>query len=71
MADDYESALEEKPQEFLTSIANGGGTCDGQAILPAGDHFICSCTCGEWEIETSSQAEGLRLARIHTGSLPG
>ncbi|BBZ70723.1 hypothetical protein MPRS_18160 [Mycobacterium paraseoulense] len=33
MADD-DSALHEKPLEFLASIANTGGDCDGQAILP-------------------------------------
>ena len=37
MSDD--SALHEKPLEFLTSIANTGGSCDGQAILPVNGHF--------------------------------
>ena len=35
--EEYESALEEKPLEFLVSIANSGGSCDGQAIVPVGD----------------------------------
>lgn len=70
MDDGYESALEEKPLEFITSIANTGGSCDGQAIVPDGDHYRCWCTCGEWVIEAPSQAEGLRRARVHTGSLP-
>lgn len=67
---DYESALEEKPLEFLTSIANSGGACDGQAIVPEGDHYRCWCSCGEWAIEAPSQQAGLRLARLHTGSVP-
>ncbi|MFG1923369.1 hypothetical protein [Cryptosporangium sp. NPDC048952] len=70
MADDYESALEEKPLEFLTSIANSGGSCDGQAIVPDGDHYRAWCSCGEWAIEAPSQEAGLHLARVHTGSVP-
>ncbi|GAA3137897.1 hypothetical protein [Rhodococcus sp. (in: high G+C Gram-positive bacteria)] len=70
MSDDYESALEEKPLEFMMSIANSGGSCDGQGIIPDGDHYACWCTCGEWNIEAPDQHEGLRLARIHTGSIP-
>lgn len=67
---DYESALEEKPLEFLTSIANSGGSCDGQAIVPEGDHYRCWCSCGEWAIEAESQQAGVHLARVHTGSVP-
>jgi hypothetical protein len=66
MAD--ESALHEKPLEFLTSIANTGGECDGQAILPVNGHFRCTCSCGDWDVEVDDPQEGLRLARIHTGS---
>lgn len=66
MGDDYESALEEKPLEFLTSVANTGGSCDGQAIIPAGDRYRCWCSCGEWNVEAPTQKEGLRLARAHT-----
>jgi hypothetical protein len=69
MADDYESALEEKPLEFLTSIANSGGSCDGQAIIPDGGHYRCWCSCGEWNIEAPTQEEGLRLARGHTANV--
>jgi hypothetical protein len=68
--EDYESALEEKPLEFLTSIANTGGRCDGQAIIPDGDHYRCWCSCGEWDVEAPSQQTGLHLARVHTGSVP-
>ncbi len=65
MSDD-ESALHEKPLEFLTSIANTGGECDGQAILPENGHFRAWCTCGNWSIEVDDPQEGLRLARAHT-----
>ncbi|WP_405976222.1 hypothetical protein OG496_53260 [Streptomyces sp. NBC_00988] len=68
MGDDHESALAEKPLEFLTSVANSGGSCDGQAIVPDGDRYRCWCSCGEWNIEAPTQAEGLRLARLHTSS---
>lgn len=67
--DDYESALEEKPLEFMMSVANSGGACDGQAIIPDGDHYRAWCTCGDWAIEAPSQQRGLELARAHTGRL--
>jgi hypothetical protein len=70
MEHDDESALHEKPLEFLTSIGNTGGTCDGQAILPDGDHYRSFCSCGEWAIETDTQEDGLHAARVHTGSVP-
>ena len=66
MSDD--SALHEQPLEFLTSIANGGGSCDGQTILPVNGHYQCTCTCGHWETDVDDPQEGLRQARIHTGS---
>ncbi|KXF49248.1 hypothetical protein AXA44_25330 [Rhodococcus sp. SC4] len=66
---DYDSALEEKPLEFMASIANTGGSCDGQGIIPDGDHYTCWCSCGEWNVEAPDQHEGLRLARLHTGSI--
>ena len=69
MADDN-SALHEKPLEFLASIANTGGSCDGQAILPENGHFRASCSCGNWAIAVDESEEGLRLARIHTGNAP-
>lgn len=65
-----ESPLDEKPSEFLASIGNTGGRHDGQAIVPEGDHFKCWCSCGEWLIEAATEEEGLRLARLHTGSVP-
>ncbi|WP_253843043.1 hypothetical protein [Mycobacterium colombiense] len=71
MSDD-ENALHEKPLEFVSSIANTGGSCDGQAILPedaSGGRYHCFCSCGDWTFETDDPDEGLRQARIHTGSL--
>lgn len=68
---DHESALHEKPLEFLTGIANTGGDCDGQAILPVDGRYECSCSCGNWALRTDDPQEGLRQARIHTGSLAG
>jgi hypothetical protein len=69
VADAGESALDEKPSEFFTS-AGPGGYHDGQAIVPEGDHYRCWCSCGEWQIEAPTEAEGLHLARVHTGSVP-
>ncbi len=67
MADD-DSALHEKPLEFLSSIANTRGDCDGQSILPEDGHFRASCTCGNWSVEVDDSDEGLRLARLHTAN---
>ena len=47
-----------------------GGHHDGQAIVPEGDHYKCWCSCGEWQIEAPTEAQGLHLARVHTGSVP-
>jgi hypothetical protein len=62
------NALQDKPLEFLTSIANTGGSCDGQAILPENGHYRAYCSCGNWNIEVADSEQGLRLARAHTGS---
>lgn len=67
---DEESALDEKPSEFFTSMATTDGRHDGQAIVPEGDHYKCWCSCGEWQIEAPTEARGLYLARVHTGSAP-
>jgi hypothetical protein len=67
MADD-DNALHEKPLEFLASIANTGGSCDGQSILPENGHFRASCSCGNWSIEVDDPQEGLKLARAHTSN---
>jgi hypothetical protein len=67
---DDDNALHEKPLEFLAGIANTGGSCDGQAILPENGHFRASCSCGNWSIEVDDSEEGLRLARAHTGNTP-
>jgi hypothetical protein len=67
---DADSALHEKPLEFLASIANTGGDCDGQSILPENGHFRASCSCGNWSVEVDDSEEGLRLARLHTANAP-
>lgn len=67
--EDYENSLEAKPLEFLASIADTGGRCDGQTIVPEGDHYKCWCSCG-WEVQAPTQQSGLHLARVHTGSVP-
>ena len=54
----------------LHQHASTGGDHDGQAIVPEGDHYKCWCSCGEWQVEAPTEAEGLHLARVHTGSVP-
>lgn len=70
MSDHDDNSLHEKPLEFLHNIANGGGYCDGQAIIPDGDDYLCWCSCGNWTIRAGSTEEGLHAARVHTGSIP-
>jgi hypothetical protein len=65
-----ESPLGEKPSEFFASLGDTGGRHDGQAIVPEGDHYRCWCSCGGWTAEAPTEGEGLRLARVHTGSAP-
>jgi hypothetical protein len=65
-----ESAFDEKPSEFFASVALSAGRHDGQAIIPEGDHYRCWCTCGEWAAEAPTEADGLHLVRVHTGSVP-
>ncbi|EKF21135.1 hypothetical protein C731_4838 [Mycolicibacterium hassiacum DSM 44199] len=67
---DYDNSLHEKPTDFLAGIANTGGACDGQMVLPDNGRYRASCTCGGWSVEVDDPIEGLRLARIHTGSSP-
>ncbi|WGL53995.1 hypothetical protein P5P86_09245 [Nocardioides sp. BP30] len=67
---DEDNSLHELPLEFLQNIANSGGWCDGQAIIPDGDDYKCWCSCGNWAIRAGSTEEGLRAARVHTGSIP-
>jgi hypothetical protein len=66
---DDDNSLHEKPLEFISSIANTGGSCDGQAILPDDGRYRCFCSCGKWTFETDNPEDGLRQARIHTGSM--
>lgn len=68
--DSEESGLNEKPLEFFMSMANTGGYCDGQAILPDGEHYRAYCSCGQWDVEVPTHDEALHLARVHTGSVP-
>ena len=65
-----ESAFDEKPSEFFASVEITGGRHDGQAVIPEGDHYRCWCTCGEWAVEVPTEAGGLHVARVQTGSVP-
>ncbi|GAF48892.1 hypothetical protein RW1_062_00160 [Rhodococcus wratislaviensis NBRC 100605] len=70
MSDNHDNSLHELPLEFVQSIANSGGGCDGQAIIPTdGGTYICWCSCGEWTYEAVTSDEGLHAARRHTGSV--
>jgi hypothetical protein len=55
----------------MSSIANTGSFCDGQASLPAGRRYHCCSPCGNWTLKADDPEEGLQQARVHTGSLDG
>jgi hypothetical protein len=61
-----ESVFRERPQEFSQENFLKEGTCDAQSILPAGDHYVCHCTCGRWDVTVATAEQGLELARQHT-----
>jgi hypothetical protein len=65
---DENNMLLDSPTEYLASLAASDGYCIGQSVLPVndGEYYVCHCSCGHWDIEAPTRAEGLRLARIHT-----
>jgi hypothetical protein len=66
--DEDDSGLYDAPSDFMTAMATTRGVCNGQSILPEGDHFLCQCSCG-WRKQVPTKDAGLRLARAHTNSL--
>ncbi|CAA0137585.1 Uncharacterised protein [Mycolicibacterium vanbaalenii] len=61
-----ENPFLEQPIEFAASMAATGGSCDAQSVLPVGDHYRCTCSCGAWTYEAGDIDEGLRRVRAHT-----
>jgi hypothetical protein len=59
------TALHDSPTEFLSAIANNGGTCDGQAIVPEGDHYLVRCSCGLYLRTAPTRETGIAMARAH------
>ena len=67
MSDD--NVMYDSPTEFLHEVAQHAGMCVAQSVIPTEDGtYRCACSCERWEIFAPSRAEGLRLARVHTGS---
>jgi hypothetical protein len=64
-----EHPLHEQPIEFASSIAAAGGSCDAQSVLPVGDHYSCTCSCGTWTCQAGDLEEGLRRVRAHTSQI--
>jgi hypothetical protein len=66
-----DTVLYDSPTEFLHEVAEKTGHCVAQSVIPRDDgSYVCACSCERWEVTAPSRAEGLRLAREHTGSLP-
>lgn len=61
-----ENPLHDGPIEFVASVADAGGSCDAQSVLPVGDGYACTCSCGTWSCEAPDVDEGLRRVRSHT-----
>jgi len=64
---DEENSLYESPRDFWMPTSKiEGDYCDGQSVLPEGDGFLVSCTCGNFATEAPTTEAGLELARRHT-----
>ncbi|EIV90743.1 hypothetical protein [Frankia sp. QA3] len=64
-----DSVMYDSPTEFLHEAANSGDLCVAQSVLPDDDGtYTVSCSCERWMANAPSMEEGLRPARVHTGS---
>ncbi|MCM3921295.1 hypothetical protein ND748_06340 [Frankia sp. AiPs1] len=64
-----DNVMYDSPTEFLHEAANSGDQCVAQSVRPNDDGtFDVSCSCGRWTASAPAMEEGLRLARVHTGS---
>ena len=61
-----DSALYDLPTEFLADVEEVTGPCDAQSILPHDGEYLCHCTCGNWDVSSSTRDAGLAAARAHT-----
>jgi hypothetical protein len=67
-----DNVMYDSPTEFLHDVASSSGACVAQSVIPTGQgEYLCACSCEQWEVSVPSREEGLRLARVHTGSEPG
>ena len=65
-----DNVMYDSPTEFLHDVAQHSGLCVAQSVSPAEDGtYRCACSCELWEVTAPSREEGLRLARMHTGSM--
>jgi hypothetical protein len=70
MSDD--NLMYDSPTEFLHAVAQHAGLCVAQSVIPDADGtYRCACSCEQWEVTVPDREEGLRLARLHTGSAVG
>ena len=59
----------DSPTEFLHGVAESNGACVAQSVIPnAEGRYTVACSCERWETTAPTREEGLRLARVHTGS---
>jgi hypothetical protein len=64
-----DNVMHDSPTEFLHDVTNSDGRCVAQSVIPRDDgSYVCACSCERWETVAPSREEGLRLARMHTGS---
>jgi hypothetical protein len=67
-----DNVMYDSPTEFLSDLAQHSGLCVAQSVIPDDDGtYRCACSCEQWEVSAPTREEGLRLARVHTGSLAG
>lgn len=59
----------DSPTEFLQDVARSPEECVAQSVIPAEDGtYSVACSCGHWSTTAPTMAEGLALARRHTGN---
>jgi hypothetical protein len=65
-----ENVMYDTPLEFMSEVAEHSGACVAQSVIPLDEGgYRCACSCERWEVVAPDREEGLRLARVHTGSL--
>jgi hypothetical protein len=62
--------LHDSPADLLHEFAMSSVACVAQSVIPNDEgSYTVACACQQWETTAATRAEGLDLARRHTGSI--